>query len=75
MTNPLSDDARIALAFIKDHPGQTFEEIDRQIPIGTERLFYDVKELSERKQIEPRNRPYRYPEQKGIPNAIVFYPA
>lgn len=74
MTDPISDDSRLALAFIRDHPGQTFEEIDRQLPIGTERLWYAMRQLSERKQIEPRNRPYSHVEKKTIPEAIVFYP-
>ena len=75
MTDPLSDDARLALAFIRDHPGQTFEEIDRKLPIGTERLWYAMKQLSKQMQIVHRNRPYRYAEKTSIPEAIVFYPA
>ena len=74
MTGPLSDDARTVLAFIRDHPGQTFEVIDKQIPIGTERLWNAMKQLTERKYVEPRNRLYRYPENKGMPKSIVFYP-
>jgi len=41
----MSEDARVVLAFIRDHPGQTDQEIGKQLGFESDREWAAIKEL------------------------------
>lgn len=45
MIDPLTDDARLVLAFIGDHRGLTLEELVRHLGMNTNRLSDALKQL------------------------------
>jgi hypothetical protein len=72
MPEPLSEAARIALAFVRGHPGRTFEEIQGSLGIGMERTICALRELIKHKLIVVHKIP-SHPSQTDIKYSFVFY--
>ncbi len=54
MSEPLSDDARVVLACIRDHYGITFADISVQLGLDKKRVWTALQDLIARKLIEQR---------------------
>ena len=53
----MSEDARAVLAFIRDHPGQTDQEIAKQLGFESDREWAAIKELAGRELVIRYTRP------------------
>ena len=53
----MSEDARVVLAFIRDHPSQTEQEIAKQLGFESDREWAAIKELAGRELVIRYTRP------------------
>ncbi len=75
MDEPLTDDARVVLAFITDHPGCAYYNIANEFRIGKERAREVLRELLQRRLIVNHYRPTKhFSEQQHHMIASTFYP-
>ena len=71
----MSEDARVVLAYIRDHPGQTDQEIAKQLGFESDREWAAIKELAKRELVIRHMRPTQHlpPAEFGGPR--VWYPS
>ena len=70
----MSEDARVVLAFIRDHPGQTDQEIAKQLGFESDREWAAIKELAGRELVMRYMRPTQHLSPTEVGGPRVWYP-
>ena len=70
----MSEDARVVLAFIRDHPGQTDQEIGK-LGFESDREWAAIKELAGRELVIRQMRPTQRLSTTEVGGPRVRYPS
>ena len=71
----MSEDARVVLAFIRDHPGKTDQEIAKQLGFESDREWAAIKELAGRELVIRQMRPTQRLSTTEVGGPRVWYPS